>query len=169
MFRLFDTRGIILLLLWMICHLSCSRVKPISLTPDTSSSFYPFTLGEITAACVDTTYIVVGTTRSIPPRLIKKIDRFIYEVTFNLIFTNRDWYWTHPFYLILELPEGITEEKIFNEEGKLLDVRHNPPHSLFLEVKQTGVMRMTLGFEGEQDEILFDRDNPFQSKSVKLE
>lgn len=169
MSRSFKIPVMIVVLFGLYLSLSCTQVKPISLTPDTSSSFYPFTLGDITATCVDTIYRIVGVYNVYPPAYIEKIDSLVYQVNFSLIFTNPEWSWDRPFYLILELPGGATEEIIFNEEGEVLDIRHSLRYSFLLKVKQPGVMRMTLGFEGEQGEILYDRDNPFQSKKVKLD
>ncbi|GEM_PF-1661636 len=169
MSRLSKILLIIVVLFGVYLSLSCARVKPISLTPDTSSSFYPFTLGDITAVCVDTIYRKVAVLNVYPPAYLKKIDSLVYQINFSLIFTNPEWSWDHPFYLILELPEGDTREIMFNEAGELLDIRHLSPYSFLLTVKHPGMMQMTLGFEGEAGEILYDRDNPFQSKKVKLD
>ncbi|MGH1364430.1 MAG: hypothetical protein ACRBF0_12800 [Calditrichia bacterium] len=151
---------------------SCSSVKQ-QIDPEDpwSSSFYPFTLNSIEAACVDTLYGISATVlRSYPGRRIQgPIEGYVFEVCFSISSPQPDIIWDQPFFVEVELPNGESVDYILNDEGGVLSGGLQHDFVVLVESTEDGRSRMTLGFLDITNDVDYDSSNPFQSQQFRLE
>lgn len=158
------------LLAFLILIFSCSSHKVSSKEDHLSSSFYPFILNEVQVTCIDTTFRVIGMTRTIPPTEITEIDSFVYEIRLVLGFGLPDMEWDKPFGVMVEPPRKTPIEYIFNTEGYPINNREYNEYYIEMLVKEKGEGRLTLTFPYEANSTFhYDIYNPFQSKRIKFE
>lgn len=78
------------------------------------------------------------------------------------------WEWNKPIYLSMK---ALTEEMdIVNYDHQLYQLTDNifPEYVCQVEVKRKGKIRVILGYENLNGEIIFDETNPFRTKDVIL-
>jgi len=154
----------------IVCFLlaGCMSTRPGSEIQLSKSSFSPFIITKSEAACIDTTYIVTGTFTTILTHEILKIDGYIYEVRFSISVDESYSVWSEPFYVIVDISPERSESILFNENhDKLISVMLYD-YIFTLKSGKGITIRMTVGYTDEYGQLKVDRENPFQSKLLKL-
>ncbi len=157
----------ILFLLWILLLAPNGQAQQQNVKED-SQWPYPFTLQTIQAVCVDTNFTTVAITKTYPPKKIKKVDSYVYEVSFTLNFSGNPNGWAEPFYLSVQEANLDTTILTFNAAQEALGIHNNPTFSFSWKTEQQGILQIVLGYSVEGATLQFDTGNPFLSKRFSL-
>lgn len=161
------TFGTILILLCILLLTSKGKAQQQNVK-ENSQWPYPFTLQTVQAVCADTIFTTVAITKTYPPKKIKKIESYVYEVSFNLNFSGKSNEWAEPFYLSVQEAELDTTILTFNAAQEALGIHNNPTFSFSWQTKEQGILQIVLGYSAEGASLQFDTGNPFLSKRFSL-
>lgn len=116
---------------------------------DTLSS--SLSIFSVDAQIIDTAYIIIGNTKSIPGRPIKKIKDFVYEITLSIKVNGINTYWTSPFEVILVLPNGENRNYFLNDEEFTLSSSFIEDFKFIVDTPQKGIAKCKLSFENQPE------------------
>jgi hypothetical protein len=132
------------------------------------SSFYPLIITHVEAIFIGHKYKTIGYSKAIPPRAIKIIDGYIYQINLT-IQVNEPANWDKPFFINILHADGTSDIVEFNMETETL-LHDNLYDFVFdLETEEPEEINLTLGYIDEKGNEIFDFDNPFKSKNVQLD
>ena len=148
-------------------YLPQSNIYETSVQIDESSSFSPFYFVSIEASCIDTTYKIGARTKSIPPRSILIIDKFVYQLTFTMIIES-DSAWNKIFYLNILFKDRSLKLCPFNEELIELTPDIIYKFSTIIESNKNEKITLSLSSNPVRRYQDLETDNPFKTKEIVL-
>jgi len=132
------------------------------------SSFYPFIITEVDAKIIDVKYKIIGYSRGIPARPIKKIDKYVYLIGFTLL-VKEEVVWDKPFLINIQFHDNTSDTILFNDEELELTNLELHEYLFTVEVIFKQDVKITLGYFDDNGDEIFGFDNPFQYKIVELD
>lgn len=125
-------KSVFLFALIIVCSFSFSiYAQQISIT-DAESIF------------IDDDYIIVGTTHSVPPRLLKKKEGYIYQIDLTIDVSGDNFIWSSPLNCIFTFPDGKQVSKVINIESYTL-FSHEKHHFTFnIRTKRKGQAKIDI-------------------------
>ena len=133
-----------------------------------TNSYEPFSILSLENKLVEIKYVVTGHTNSIPPKILRREDSYIYDLQFLISFGQSNHRWKDPIYVLIEpLDKDVT---IVRYDDELQQISENVygEYVCQLEVKQRGEVIVILGYQEKSNIIIFDKTNPFRTKKLIL-
>ncbi len=161
-------KNIISTIFFILIISSCVNIPQKKAENVHHSSFYPFIISKGEAQFIDIKYKISGRIGRKPPHAVKIIDKYLYLVAFTL-HVKEGIVWDRPFLLNIQFPYQTSETILFNdEELALTDAK---PHEYFFTVEVEAIQRIkiTLGYQDQNGNEIFDFDNPFHTLIVGLD
>ena len=146
---------------------TCSPISQINQVE--STVFDSFSIISIESNLVEIKYKIVGYTKSIPPRIIRREDSYVYNLVFKLSFDKDIEDWNSPIYM--QVKKAGNDFALVNYNDKLSRITDSifPEYITRIEVKKKGDILITLGYLSSDGKILFDQMNPFRTKIITLQ
>jgi len=150
------------MLIILLCFSACSSYQSTNKRSTDDVFISQLSIFGMQAKLIDTTYMIIGYTKSIPGRPIKKIKDFVYEITLSIKVNGINTYWNSPFDVILILPNGKIATYVLNEEEFTLSSSFIEDFRFIVETPQKGTAKCALSLVQQSNELrLTDYDWQF--------
>lgn len=134
--------------------------SPFASTRLTETDTAPARLHSAEVTQIDTVFTVIGYTKSYPPKPVKRIEGFTYQIEFSLVGQNGIDTLRESFRLRLQPGDGREIILGFNEDGRAIAI--TTPHffSGAFEITEKSPVTVCLGFAGPDGKYLFTESSP---------
>ena len=155
--------------LLIIFFISCGGSKRISHSNSQELSFFPLMINNISASFIDTSYTFDRYRTGVyPPRSRKIVDGFNYNITIIISVEEKYQIWSYPFIVNVDHSSGYTNDIYLNEEGQYLIYGDFYNYTFKIKVQAQSKLRISLGYQDENNEIFIDKEDPFRSRIISI-